>query len=149
MAAHWDGSDSPKGRVHWHTDEGLPGYPYSMVVNSWHATPTAHQCLRPLVNPLVRECICPLLIFLQSYLQTHISGCVASVGTHSGMPKIGMCMADAQHQLASSSIMHMGTNQKAQQSWRGSTSWGVSSIPRLFLNTWACVSEHVLWITHN
>ena len=41
--------------------------------------------------------------------------------------------------------VHKGTNQKAQQSCGGGTSWGVSSTPRLSWNTWAHVSECAGW----
>ena len=86
MAVHLDGSDSPKCRVHWLTDDGLPGYPYSVVVNNGCAMPAVCQCL--------------WAVWLQfTPTQGH---------------QIVMCTSDIQCLLTASSVVHMGTNQKAQ-----------------------------------
>ena len=42
-------------------------------------------------------------------------------------------------------IVYKGTNWKAQQSYRGGTSWGVGGTPGLSWNTWVHGSEHVQW----
>ena len=159
MAPHLDSSNSPNCRMQWLPDEGLPGYPYPVVVNNWCAMPAAHQCLWLPVNPLVWESVCSLLTFLQPHLQTQVATKV-SLCSHfrlcglSWCPprdaKIVMCAANIWHWQrphASTTIdaVHKGTNRKAQQSCGGGTSWGVSGTPGLSWNTWACVSEHTWW----
>ena len=115
-------------RVHWLKIGNVPGFPYPVVINSSHATPAMCQCLWPLVNPLVQECTCSPLTFLQLRLQTHNRGKLNSWFRLHGFSwhpprdaKIVICMADARCLSYLCFTVHTGTNQKAQQSCRGGT----------------------------